>query len=157
MQCEMCGSEDELFRVSIEDTILNVCKNCSKYGKVLSKVKIEETIEKKKEHKKLEKAKQQPEQETIFVIVPDYSTKIKDKRERLGLKQKDFAKLINERESLVSKLETGSVEPSIKLARKLERVLKTKLVEEYEEKTKALPKIKGEGFTIGDLVKVKKR
>ena len=129
MQCDMCGSEGGLFRVSIEEAILNVCNKCSKYGKVLSKVKIMAPSEKKKEQKKLEKAKLQPGKEIIFVIVPNYSTKIKKKRERLGLKQKDFAKLINERESLVSKLEKGSVEPSIKLARKLERSLKIKLVE----------------------------
>ena len=157
MQCEMCGSEGELLRVSIEDTILNVCKNCKKYGKVLSKVRTVEPKKLKKEKKKLEKAKPLLEKEIIFVIIPNYATKIKKSREKLGLKQKDFAKLIRERESLLSKLETGSVEPSIKLARKLERFLKIKLVEEYEETAKALPKTKGKGFTIGDMVKVKKR
>lgn len=157
MQCEMCGSEAGLFRVSIEDAILNVCKNCSKYGKVLSKVKVEEPKKKKKEQKRLEKAKLQPEKETIFVIISNYATKIKNKREKLGLKQRDFAKLINEKESLVSKLETGAVEPSIKLARKLEKFLKIKLVEEYEETGKRLPKTKSGSVTIGDLIKVKKR
>ena len=157
MQCEMCGSKGEIFRVSIEDAILNVCKRCSKYGTVLSKVMIEEPKKKEKEQKRVEKVKPQPEKEIVFVIVSDYADKIKKGREKLGLKQKDFAKLINERDSMVSKLETGSIEPSIKLARKLERFLKIKLVEEYEESSKALPKAKGEGFTIGDLVKVRKR
>ena len=89
--------------------------------------------------------------------MPDYAEKIKKKREKLGIEQKDFAKQVRERDSLISKIETGTIEPNIKLARKLERHLKIKLVEEYQEKPKLLAKSEGEGVTIGDMIKIKKR
>lgn len=153
MQCEMCGSEGELFRTSIEDAILHVCNQCSKYGQVLGPIRALES--KKKTQTKMVKPLHQ--KETIFIIASDYASKIKEKREQLGLTQEEFAKKIRERESLLSKLEIGAIEPSIKLARKLEGFLGIKLVEEYKESVKAVPTKKGKGFTIGDIVKVKKR
>ena len=154
----MCGTEANLFRVSIEDAILNVCKSCSSYGKVLSAVKTPTGRDLKNKKKEESAAKEflRPA-ETIFVIVPDYAQKIKKKREKLGIEQKEFAKQVRERDSLISKIETGSVEPNIKLARKLEKHLKIKLVEEYQEKPKLLAKSEGDGVTIGDMIKIKKR
>lgn len=152
----MCGKEDHLFRVSIEDAILNVCKNCSSYGKVLSRVKTQ-TSRQIKNQIKTEEIEVSKPAETLFLILPDYAEKIKKKREKLGLNQSDFAKQVRERDSLISKIETGTIEPNIKLARKLERHLKIKLVEEYQEKPKLLAKSEGEGVTIGDMIKIKKR
>lgn len=152
----MCGAEGQLFRVSIEDAILNVCKNCSSYGKVLSRIKTH-TGRAIKNQKKIEIEGPPKLTETLFLIVPDYAQKIKKKREKLGLKQVDFAKQVRERDSLISKIETGAIEPNIKLARKLERYLKIKLVEEYQEKPKMLAKSDDKGVTIGDMIKIKKR
>jgi len=152
MQCDLCGAETEnIFRTIIEGTELNVCKNCAKYGKV---------IEKKvpvKEQPRKERAKPaEPEKEVIQVIVPDFAQRIKNKRESLGLKQEELAKKISEKESLIHNLETGTFEPSISLATKIEKFLKIKLIEEYEEEHKKGSKTESDGFTIGDLVKVKK-
>ena len=151
MQCDLCGAETEnLFRAIVEGTELNVCKDCAKYGKVIEKKPIKEET-KKQLTKTIE-----PEKEIIQVIVPDFAQRIKKKRESLGLKQKEFAKKISEKESLIHNIETGSFEPSISLAKKLERFLKIKLIEEYEEEHKKGSKTKTEGFTVGDLIKVKK-
>lgn len=150
MQCDLCGTETEnVFRTIIEETELNVCENCAKYGKVIEKKPIKEKI-KKELAKPIES-----EKEIIQVIVPDFAQRIKKKRESLGLKQKDFAKKISEKESLVHNIETGSFEPSISLATKLEKFLKIKLIEEYEEEHKKDSKTEADGFTIGDIVKVK--
>ena len=153
MQCDLCGTETEnLFRAVVEGTELNVCKDCAKYGKVVEKKPVR-AIEEKEEYAK---KPAEPEREIIQVIVPDFAQRIKKKRESLGLKQKDFAKKISEKESLVHNLETGSFKPSISLATKLERFLKIKLIEEYEEGHQKGSKTEADGFTIGDLVKVKK-
>ena len=151
MQCDLCGAKTEnLFRAIVEGTELNVCKDCAKYGKIIEKrpVKVEE---KKQFTKPVE-----PEKEIIQVIVPDFAQRIKKKRELLGLKQKEFAKKISEKESLIHNMETGSFEPSISLATKLERFLKIKLIEDYEEEHKKGSKTEAEGFTVGDLIKIKK-
>jgi len=151
MQCDLCGTETEnLFRAIVEGTELNVCKDCAKYGKVIEKKPIK--VEEKRQFTK----PAEPEKEIVQIIVPDFAQRIKKKRESLGLKQKDFAKKISEKESLIHNIETGSFKPSISLARKLEKFLKIKLVEEYEEEHKKSSKTKTEGFTVGDLIKIKK-
>lgn len=153
MICEMCGSEGKLFKTSIENSELNVCKKCSKYGKVIATVKTEAT--EKKQRKKYKKARI-PEEEIIQIIVSDYSERIKRKRNELGLKQKEFAKKINEKESLIHKIETCQFEPNITLARKIEKFLKINLIEQHEEKHKKTEKTKADMFTIGDFIKTKK-
>jgi putative transcription factor len=153
MQCDLCGAEEKnLFNAIVEGTELNVCRNCARYGKIVEKkvVSAEQTNNIRQIRPK------EPEKQTIDVIVPDFAEKIKKKREQLGIKQKDFAKKLSLKESLVHNLETGSFEPSIDIARKIERFLKINLVEEYEEnKTKAVKQDSGE-ITIGDLIKIKK-
>jgi len=155
MQCDMCGTEGSLFKANVEGALLTVCNNCGKYGKVIERVRPEEPAKKLKKRQQI--ARRVSQEENIFVIVQGYSNKIKNKRERLGLKQTELAKKLNERESLISKVESGGFEPSIKLARKLEKFLKIQLVEEHKESTKVITQHKPGDVTIGDLVKLKKR
>ncbi len=145
MQCEMCGSNKAIYEVRVEGAMLNLCQDCSSYGTVVEKIKPKPKIEKKKQVIK---------KETIFVIRSDYSEKIKNAREKRGLKQDELANKINEKTSLISKLETGSIEPSIRLARKLESFLKLNLVEE-ETMKKVQTKHEETVTTIGDLIKIK--
>ncbi len=153
MQCDLCGAKTEnLFRAIVEGTELNICKDCAKYGKIIEKKPVK-VIEEKKEYVR---KPAEPEKEIIQVIVPDFAQRIRNKRESFKLKQKEFAKKISEKESLIHNLETGSFKPSISLARKLEKFLKIKLIEEYEEEHEQSSETKPEGFTIGDLIKVKK-
>jgi len=148
----MCGKETDLYATIIEETELNVCSNCSKFGKVLREVKKPEPIKKKKEKIVVK----QEEPEIIQVVVEDYAERLRKAREKLGLKQKDFAKKISERASLLHNFETGKIEPTLKIAQKLEKLLKIKLIEEIEEKPEKLQKTKSEEFTVGDFIKVKK-
>ena len=154
INCDMCGKEAKLFKTDVDGSILSLCKDCSKFGKVISAVKVEEKVVRKKEKEvKLEKPK---EEEFILTIVPNYGEIIKKKREQLGIKQEDFAKKINEKKALIHKIEINQFEPSIALARKIEKFLRVKLIEQQELKSSTLEKTKREHFTIGDFIKVKK-
>ncbi len=153
MQCDMCGSEEKLYKADIEGSILNVCKSCSRFGKIISEIKEPEKIK----PKIIIITEPEPESEIIEMVVDDFAEKIRNKREELGLKQEDFAKMISEKESVIHKLETGEFQPSLELAKKLEKALKIKLIEEYEEKHKKTAKISSGPTTIGDLIKIKKR
>jgi len=62
---------------------------------------------------------------------------------------------MNEKESLIQKIESGHYEPSILLAKKIGRFLKIKLLEEHEEKHEKQSKSKTDSLTIGDFIKVK--
>jgi len=95
--------------------------------------------------------------EVIFYLLNDFAEKIRSKREKLGLKQSEFAKKISEKESIIHKLETGEFKPSLELASKLEKVLNIKLIEEYEEEHLSHTKTDSTIATIGDLVKIKRR
>ena len=89
-------------------------------------------------------------------IVSDYSVKIRESREKLELTQKELGEKIAEKESIIHKIETGLMEPSLKLAKKLENFLKIKLIEIYgEDKIKKID-FKSDKLTIGDLLDMKK-
>ncbi|MDP7457542.1 MAG: helix-turn-helix domain-containing protein, partial [Candidatus Woesearchaeota archaeon] len=66
------------------------------------------------------------------------------------------AKKINEKVSLIHHIETGKTEPSIALAKKLERFLNISLVKQDEQIPVHIEKSSSEAMTIGDMIKVKK-
>ncbi len=151
----MCGKPaEDLARALIERVELEVCMDCSKFGKVIAQVRRPSAREQGRQW--IKKHAQQPKEEKIELIVEDYAELIKKKRESLGLSQKDFAVKINEKESLVHKIETGAFEPPIALAKKLEKILHVKLIEGHDEKFVNSRSEKGAGFTLGDFIRLKK-
>lgn len=153
INCDLCGKTIEsLAKAIIEGVQLDVCSDCAKFGKVISQPRRpsakEQVARIKKQYEKKE--------ERIELLVDDYANLIKRKRESMGMSQKDFAAKISEKESIVHKIETGSFEPDLALARKLEKSLGIKLTEAYEEKHEDSKKTKSEGFTLGDFIKLNK-
>ena len=73
------------------------------------------------------------------------------------MKQEELAKRLNEKESLMHKIESNSITPSISLARKLEKALGIKIVQVYREDEKRKVNLKDESLTIGDLIKIKEK
>ncbi len=154
INCDLCGkNENSLAKALIEGVELDVCEACSKFGKVIQPIKRPSP---KEQHQKIMQ-RAEPKEEKTELLIDNYADLIKKRRETMGLSQKDFAMRISEKESLVHHMETGHFTPSIPMARKLEKILGVKLVEEYEEKHEASGKNKKEGgFTLGDFIKVKK-
>ena len=144
MQCDLCGAEKELLKAAIENTTLNVCSDCSQFGKVMKTREISNQI-----------FRPRVVEESSEIIVENYSELIKQRRETKGLKQKELAKHLAEKESTIHKLETGHLRPSIRLARKLERFLEVELIKEFEEKPVSLEKNESKPLTIADLMKKK--
>lgn len=141
----MCGKEAPLFAALIEGSQLSVCANCGNFGKILKKpvagssrvsVKVPEVVE---------------------VVVSDFAQKIHNAREKLGLTQKEFALKLNEKESVVQKLEAGTFVPPIDMAKRLERLLKVKLVEVEQEEAVVSDKRGSGPLTIGDILSLKKK
>jgi uncharacterized protein (TIGR00270 family) len=146
----MCGSEGKLFNTVVEGAQLKVCANCSKFGRVTGIAEDKDAYTSTKPSKPGEA---QPE--VIQVIVEDYAKKIKGKREKLGLTQKEFGEKINEKESFVQKLESGHFEPPIDTAKKIGNFLKMNLLDQYREEHNKQQKTKEDKFTIGDFIKIK--
>jgi putative transcription factor len=73
------------------------------------------------------------------------------------LKQEELAKKIAEKESVIHKLESGSIIPAIPLARKLEKFLRIALVEtiEVDSPETSDRRSSSDGLTLGDLIRIK--
>ena len=156
MNCDLCGKKDEsLNRALIEGVELDVCLACSKFGKVIAPVK---RYSPKEQHKMVQRAQQNSVQkeEKMELLAENYDEIIKKRREFMGLSQKDFAMKLNVKESTIHHIETGAFEPPLEMARKLEKFLGVKLVEEHEEKHIAQKAKREEGFTLGDFIRIKK-
>lgn len=148
--CEMCGKEAPLVLAGIENVELNVCSSCARYG----------TVKKRAEPEGLRRGFgrkiieiNQPQ----YKVVNDYSDLVRKAREKMALTQEDFAKFLNERESIVAKWEQGHLKPGIDVARKIGRRLGINLVELEKAEKVEIKKIKSDEFTLGDFVKVRKR
>ena len=122
--CELCGNEvEELKLVIIEGVKLRVCQECLKFGKELH-IKEPVKIEVRSDRRKMEKI-----DEELPSLVFEFNIMMRKQRENLGISQKELAKKINEKQSVISKLEQGSLNPSDQLRIKVEKALGIRLIE----------------------------
>ncbi len=132
--CEICGVEitGKAQYIAIGSSKLRVCKACARYGsEVMESTPAQTTLS--SEHVQLAKAKRKLyeqmdlELEEGLAIEEDYGNKIKEARERAGLKQAELAQKINEKQSLLRKIEHEEILPTDEVRKKIERVLKITL------------------------------
>ena len=135
MQCDMCGKPGSLFLVQIEGTLMNVCEGCTSFGKVIREPVNNRIIKKQ------------------VVKEENYAFSIKSAREKKGLTQELLAKKVGEKESLIQNMESGHFEPSIALAKKLEKFLGIQLIDDDIPTVISEVKTKQEGMTIADFIK----
>ena len=154
----MCGREEEqLVRALIEGTELKVCRNCSRFGKILRNV-YNAQAPAKSSGKPAVKTQIQPKIEIIELVNADYASIIKQNREKLGLTQEEFARKLNEKQSFLQSIESGKHMPSLELARKLEKMLGIVLIEEHKESHGDMQqREKSSVLTFGDIIKLKKK
>lgn len=147
--CDLCGKKTELVDAIVEGSVLKVCKDCVNFGEA---VEIKKPVLEEKPRPEPEKIKE----EIIEEIVKDYAMKIKKARESMNLLQRDLAREIAEKESVIHNLESGHLEPSFDLARKLENFLNIKLI--IVNKDEKIDKIDfhNASLTIGDLLNLNK-
>lgn len=139
--CELCGKDGPVITAVVEGSQMTVCQACGKFGKIIQRpVGI------------VGRASVVKAPEVSEVVVSEYAQLIRSAREKSGMTQKDFAMKLNEKESVIHKLENGQFVPPISMARKLEKMLHVKLVVVEEEEEVEAGK-KGSGpLTIGDII-----
>ena len=112
MQCEICGSEGKLRKVRIDEAELNVCEKCMKFGTpVALPVKI------------FKRESSTPRGFELEDVVEDFGKIIKRERERKGWTQTVLAHKVQERESLIRKIERSEIFPEESIRKKLENTL----------------------------------
>ncbi len=154
MECEICGrSVESIAKVRIEGAVMQVCDRCARYGeRVEARVR---PISRAPTLRYDYGGGPLPGEELEFV--ESFSAIIRDARESKGLKQEELGKLINERASVITRIEGGKMKPDLELAKKLERVLGVKILAVRKEAAEELVRGRKEELTLGDVVKVKKR
>jgi len=161
MRCEVCGRKIHSSPITavIEGARLTVCVECSKHGKIVTQDEYTpkpKPLGKPSAHIPImaQKKKTEIKVEITQEIIEDYTTKIRQAREKLGLTHEQLGKKINEKISVIAKLETGKISPNNILATKLEHALKIKLLTPItEEKTPMqMPKTASRELTLGDLI-----
>lgn len=169
MRCEVCGRKiyGKSYKVIIEGAKLTVCGRCSKHGKIvwqekkpkLAMPRTKAPINRSPLRTKSEKAPQVTVESTLELI-EDFDAKIRQAREKLGLSHEDLGTKINEKVSLLKKIETGKMTPDDQLATKLEHTLKIKLlVSRSQDKVPQakIPKPITRELTLGDLIQLSKK
>lgn len=86
-------------------------------------------------------------------VASDYDDRIRSAREQRGLSQSELANELNEKRSLIRKLERGDVLPSDDVQGKLERALDISLTEGGETDDSEWSSDSTGSMTLGDVVK----
>jgi len=146
-------------KVLIEGVKMTVCNTCAQYGKkILTKPK-STYLKKSYSTKPRGSSRNVINKMDEMEIVPDYEKIIRNVRTLNKLNQDQFAQKLNEKPSLLRRIESGKVKPTIKLAKKIEKVYNIKLLkksDEIEVNTKQYMK-KQTSSTLGDIAFIKKK
>ena len=173
VQCEMCGAETASpTRVKIEGAELKVCDNCVDFG---TEIRTQQPSSTSTKYSTSSSSGSKSTSSTttssssssgggrrrdmfdeMEEVVTDYDDRIRQGRESKGLTQEELAKQLNEKASLIRKLERGDVLPSDTIQRKLERALDVTLTEggSVDDSEWSGGSATG-GTTLGDVVKRK--
>ncbi len=143
MDCSICGQEKPLVSAIIEGVSLSVCSSCARFGKTLSVPSsvVSAPVERRSE--------------LVQVIVEDCADLVKQAREHLQLTVEAVANQLREKESLLHKIEQGSLKPDLALAKKLEKFFHLNLVVKESLEEAAGPLTPTKTLTLGDLFKKK--
>ncbi len=156
MECEICGKEirGRGFKVVVEGTELNVCARCKEYGVENISSSTQHGVSRvvKKERRSVRGGKP-----IVFTeeLVENFNEIIRRERQKRGWSQEELAKRIQEKESLIRKIENAEITPEPEVIEKLERLFDIKLREKVQEvKVESHKKLVP---TLGDVVVIKKK
>lgn len=167
-ECPICGGKiwGRGHKILIEGAKVVVCDGCAQHGEKVAekRVLVQQPYKKKAPTKKTKSPshfKSSGENLDDLEIVSDYSEKIRKARQSRGLNQEKFAQNINEKPSLIRRIETGKAKPTLQLAKKIEKAYEVELLKRKEimgdnmDLKKFLKKT--DGSSLGDIAFIKKK
>lgn len=160
MICELCGAEVPRTKlVMVEGAAVNACQRCEKYASSGAVKTKEGKVMLPSVAERLGSRERRMRQKDVLTrgekeLVDDYPIRVRKGRQRAGMSQDDLAKQLNEKKSIIVKIENGDIRPTDKLISKLERALDITLKEYLEiEDAKAHRDSSSGGMTLGDFIK----
>lgn len=174
--CELCGAPEAQMTAKVEGVDFKVCRNCVKHGSG-KPVSSSNSYNNNRSFKPTGPRREGPEQH----LLPNLHELLRAQREKRGMTIEEFAKMLQEKESVVAKWESGSIKPPIPAAIRVGKLLGVYLIEredkgngkdkESSEKSSQNDHINhqhhnnqhsnnqkvSDEMTLGDFIKVKKR
>ena len=174
-QCEMCGAEvSSLTTTKVEGAELELCEDCQGFGTTV------ETQESSSSTSKYSTSSSSGTSgssggstgggstgssgstrrktdmfDDMEELAADYDDRIREARESEGLTQEELADDLNEKASLIRKLERGDILPSDDVQTKLEKKLEITLTEGTDVDDTEWSSGSGQSMTLGDVVERK--
>lgn len=146
--CQLCGEDsDNLKKAKIEGAVLRVCESCSDMGDVVEQ-------KKKKTRKKKKQSTSKRPRETQ-VLANDYGSRVKEAREDRELSIKELSDDLNEKASLIRKVEREDLKPEKALAKKLSKKLGVTLYVNPEVSDHSVEDGDERDATVGDVADIK--
>lgn len=168
MNCEICGSKiiEKPNRAIIEGSRLVVCKKCSEFSEAsweseFQRSQITKTIRPGstfKDSRRNIRTRRSSNNLEDYEITENFSESLQKGRKKMGISQEELARLLKERLSVIQKIESGKITPSLRLSREIEHLLKIKLL--TNEKPKIDYEVNKEmtsDLTFGDVFRYKKK
>ena len=172
-QCEMCGAEKpSLTTTKVEGAELELCDECAEFG---TEVKTETSSTSTKYSTSSSSgtsgsssssstssgssggssSRRRDLFDEMEEVANDYDERIRQAREQRGISQEDLADQLNEKASLIRKLERGDVLPSDDVQRKIEKELDISLSAGSSDEDAEWSGGSATTTTLGDVVKRK--
>jgi len=171
-QCEMCGAEQpSLTATKVEGAELDLCDDCKEFG---TEVRTEESTSTSTKYSTSSSSSDSSSDsastgssssggsrsrrdmfDDMDEVAADYDDRIREAREAEGLSQEDLADALNEKASLIRKLERGQMLPSDDVRTKLEQHLEISLLEGVDADDEEWSGDSATTTTLGDVVKRK--
>ena len=159
MRCEICGVEirGKAYKVIVDRSELIVCQRCaSRVGSIIEVIDLNSSRKKVNKRSFSYKPVRSRKQKIVEEIVEDYSERIKEARNKIGITRDVLAAMVGEKVSTIRRIEEGMLQPTLGLAKKLEKVLKIKLIEKYQEEEEYdYYSDTSYDVTLGDIVEFK--
>ena len=151
--CELCGNPTgDIYVVNVEDVELRVCAKCAKGKKVLS---TQSDASKKKQYGQRFSMPQKKKEEDQ-PLIEGYGNAIRSAREKMQIPLPVLAEMLNEKETLLLRIEQEQTLPPISLTKKLEKALKIKLIDDSVATETGGSRGNTDKVTLGDFIVKKK-
>ena len=147
--CELCGKDsDSLTKTKIEGATLKACESCAE---------MEDKVEtgSKKGRKKKTGNKSRTRNRNTKTLAPNYGEKVKKAREDEKLSVSEVADDLNEKESVIKRIEKEDLKPDQSLASKISGKFNISLYTNTEVSNVDTESGDSRKATLGDVAEVK--
>ena len=143
-ECDICGRETEKqYVIDVEGATMYACQSCA--GSMAPIEVIDNAPAQQPVNAKRHAVIQEEEE-----VMEGYGSIIRAAREKLGLTNKDLAARINEKESLLVRIERNRLVPDPKVAKKLEKALMINLEIHIQDQEKQNTQGRNAPITLGE-------